>query len=177
MKALITTAAIILTTVFTSAQKLDRTLSLDTKFNYELYGNAGKESSTLKHVSTNKKTRTSIYASRQGEILWRNGSSYAVIQIVAKRIMYIYVYKFGIKYDEKMRPIVDGDPFTLTDVIPVDQPLSMTTKMANELFNGKVYGDKAVSNFREFYCVLTKRAQDARQRQWEKEENEEGRED
>jgi len=177
MKALITTAAIILTTVFASAQKLDRTLSLDTKFNYELYGNAGKKSSTMELMSTDKKTRTSVYVSKAGEILWKNGSSYAVIQTVAKRIMYIYVYKFGIKYDEKMRPIVDGDPFTLTDVIPVDQPLSMTTKLASELFNGKVYGDKAVSNFREFYCVLTKRARDAQQRQWEKEENEEGRED
>lgn len=177
MKALLTAAAILITATFSSAQKIDRTLSLDTKFNYELYGNAGMKSSPMQLISTDKKTRTKVYVSKQGEILWKNGTSYAVVQAVAKRIKYIYVYKYAVKYDKQLRPIIGGDPFSLTDVIPVDQPLNMTVKLASELFNGKVYGDKASAHFREFYCILTKKARDAAQREWEKEENEEGRVD
>ncbi|MCH1498795.1 MAG: hypothetical protein L7U83_06980 [Akkermansiaceae bacterium] len=178
MKAVATAAAILITATFSRAEiKIDRTLGLNTKFNYELYGNAGRGKSPMELISEDKKTRTQVYISKAGEILIRNGSYYAIAVQFEKRIKDIYVYKYAVQYDKQMRPIVEGDPYTLTDVIPVDQPINMTVKMASELFNGKVYGDQAVKNFRENYCIFTKRAFETAQRQWEKEENEEGRED
>ena len=177
MKA--TAAAILITATFSLAEiKIDRTLGLNTKFNYELYGNAGRGKSTMELISEDKKTRTKVYTSKAGEILIINGSSYAIAVQVDKRIKDIYVYRWALQYDKQMRAIVEGyDPYTLTDVIPVDQPINMLVKMASELFNGKVYGDQAVKNFREKYCIFTKRAFETAQRQWEKEENEEGRDD